>query len=63
MGTSKLRGTPKVMLGGDLGLASHPGGRGNTTSCFMLRKRDKFWLGGPIGLSVDLTWLFQVQSF
>lgn len=45
MGTSKLRGTPKVMLGGDLGLASHPGGRGNTTSCFMLRKRDKFRLG------------------
>lgn len=26
MGTSKLRGTPKVMLGGDLGLASHSGG-------------------------------------
>ena len=46
MGTSKLREKPKVMLGGDLGLVSHLGGRSNTTSYFMLRKRDKFRLGG-----------------
>ena len=35
------------------GLASHPGGSRNTPSCFMLRKPDKVWPDGPLGLYAD----------
>ena len=43
------------------GLASPPGGSSDTPSHFMLHGNwDKLWLGGPIGLSTDLTFIIEI---
>ena len=66
MGDSKLSGKPDEMLmrGGGKpfdGLASPPGGSSDTPSHFMLHGNwDKLWLGGPIGLSTDLTFIIEI---
>ena len=41
------------------GVASHPGGRSDTLSCFMLRNRDRLLLGEPLGSSADCIFVFK----
>ena len=65
MGNSKLSGKPDEMLwgGGEPlhELASLPGGSSDTPCHFMLHGNwDKLWLGGPIGLSTDLTLIIEI---
>ena len=65
MCNSKLSGKPDEMLWGGEPLhelASLPGGSSDTPHHFMLHGNwDKLWLGGPIGLSTDLTLIIEIS--
>ena len=50
-------GTGEFNTGGCNGLASHPGGRRNTASRFMLRKLAKARPDGPLGSYANVTYL------